>query len=39
MDGPSVAVNWAARLVSKRQSSPAFLPCSPWQTSETKGEL
>lgn len=34
MDEPSVAVSWAARPVLVRQSSPAFLSCSPWLTSE-----
>lgn len=34
MDEPSVAVSWAARPVLGRQSSPAFLSCSPWLTSE-----
>lgn len=33
MNEPSVAVNWAARPVLERQSSPASLSCSPWLTS------
>ena len=33
MDEPTVAVNWAARPVLERQSSPASLSCSPWLTS------
>lgn len=38
MDEPSVAVSWAAHPVLGRQSSPAFLSCSPWLTSEREDD-